>query len=403
MKKITLLAFCAFWFPIQAQNNCATALTATVGVNETGTISGTQLPNPDCSNNDPFFMAANWYKFTASQSGFITISSVLPENNGTDTRLHVFSGACGALVCLGFNDDFTLMEPGSKVTFPAIAGQTYYFAWDDYWTDESFFFTLTESTVNCPDTLPYVEDFSDGVVFEACYAPVDGDGSGLSFVLATGPDFTGDGIEDNFVVNILNPSGAKDDWLFSPEFTFEAGSTYEIIPYFNVLNSTGEDISFVVADEASGSSSFLEVLGSFAQAQPVGETNQELYDNAYAPVYAFTPPQTGTYRFGMHVHTPMGNGFTVLFGYSITQIMNTGSWESSVVRLYPNPTSGQITITSQHTIDEVEVFNLLGQKVLLKSLSAQSSMLDVSALSSGTYILRARSGQGWSQSKFIKQ
>ncbi len=403
MKKITLLALCAFWFPVQAQNNCNSALTAVAGINQAGMITGTQLPTPDCSGDDPFINAATWYKFTATQTGFVTISSHLPQSQAVDTRLHVFSGVCGELTCVGFNDDVSINMPGSQVTFPAIAGTTYYFVWDDYWTDEAFAFTIAQNIVNCPSELPYVEDFSDSGIFEACYARVDGDGSGLSFALGDGPDLTGDGIEDNVVLNILNPGGAKNDWLFSPEFLFEQGATYEIIAFFNVFDTDGEDIRFVIADQPSSGASFMQEIGSFPQTVEVGETEQELYDQAYAPVMQFVAPATGNYRFGMNVTTPAPNGFAVLFGYSITQIMNTDSWSTAAVKLFPNPTSGMLNLSASQNIDEVSVYNLLGQQIFTKATSSETVAIDVSALSAGTYLVRVRSGQLWSNAKFVKQ
>src|SRR5690606_12852845 len=196
---------------------------------------------------------------------------------------------------------------------------------------------------------------------------------------------------------------SKNDWLFSPEFLFEQGATYEIIPFFNVFDTDGEDIRFVIADQPSSGALFMQEIGSFLQTVSVGETEQELYDQAYAPVMEFVAPATGNYRFGMNVTTPAPNGFAVLFGYSITQIMNTESWNTAVVRLFPNPTSGTLNLSASQSLDEVSVYNLLGQKVHAQTASAQTVAVDVSALSAGTYIVRARSGQNWTNAKFVKQ
>src|SRR5690606_13716205 len=127
MKKITLLALCAFWFPVQAQNNCNSALTAVAGINQVGMITGTQLPNPDCSDDDPFINAANWYRFTATQSGFITISSNVYQTRYVHRQHNVLSGDYGTLTYICFNLDASINLPGSQVTFPAIAVTTYYF------------------------------------------------------------------------------------------------------------------------------------------------------------------------------------------------------------------------------------------------------------------------------------
>ena len=58
------------------------------------------------------------------------------------------------------------------------------------------------------------------------------------------------------------------------------------------------------------------------------------------------------------------------------------------VSVLPIPTSDKLTISNTVPIESVELFNLLGQRVLVKKAGFQNEMeLDVSFLSSGTYLL----------------
>ena len=70
----------------------------------------------------------------------ITISTNLDENNGLDTRFHVYKGDCGGLSCVGGNDDVnsSYLSEGS---FYAYSNTTYFIAWDGRWGDENFSFT----------------------------------------------------------------------------------------------------------------------------------------------------------------------------------------------------------------------------------------------------------------------
>ena len=56
---------------------------------------------------------------------------------------------------------------------------------------------------------------------------------------------------------------------------------------------------------------------------------------------------------------------------------------------YPNPTSGILYLKSIDKIDSVEIFNMLGQKVLENKLKVNTAQLDISDLSFGTYIMKA--------------
>jgi len=60
------------------------------------------------------------------------------------------------------------------------------------------------------------------------------------------------------------------------------------------------------------------------------------------------------------------------------------------LRIYPNPTNGQLTIDNgELTIENVEVYNIVGQKLQSKIVNLQSKIeIDVSHLASGLYFLK---------------
>lgn len=67
--------------------------------------------------------------------------------------------------------------------------------------------------------------------------------------------------------------------------------------------------------------------------------------------------------------------------------------ELAAFSVYPNPTSGLLTIKSPKEIDNVEVFNLLGQNVSsFKGDSISNNSIDLSDLSKGLYLVKISSG-----------
>lgn len=69
---------------------------------------------------------------------------------------------------------------------------------------------------------------------------------------------------------------------------------------------------------------------------------------------------------------------------------------------YPNPTSNTITLKSESTINNVAVYNLLGQQVLNQKLDALSSDINVGHLSTGTYVMKVTIGSETGSYKIIK-
>lgn len=85
-------------------------------------------------------------------------------------------------------------------------------------------------------------------------------------------------------------------------------------------------------------------------------------------------------------------------------LANTGSTASvddvfsSKVSIFPNPASSLLTVSSNKTIDKIEIFNLLGKNII----SSKSNLINVTNLSSGIYLLKVSSGNKIASKKFIK-
>lgn len=153
MKKITLLFIFCMAFQISlAQNTCATALPATVGMTTVGTIVGTDIPTPNCIATTATIPLAEWYTYTPTQNHTTTITTDLLVNTGKDTRVYIYTGTCGNLVCYASDDDAGVIGNGylSIVTFNVTAGTTYYISWDNRWNASGFDFQLIENPYVAP-------------------------------------------------------------------------------------------------------------------------------------------------------------------------------------------------------------------------------------------------------------
>lgn len=90
---------------------------------------------------------ANWYRFTPTTNGNLSINSC---GGGSDTRLWIWSGNCGNLTLIGANDDFNGCISSGTNSFASrvdnlilTAGNTYYFEWDNAWSNAGFTWNFT--------------------------------------------------------------------------------------------------------------------------------------------------------------------------------------------------------------------------------------------------------------------
>ncbi len=92
----------------------------------------------------------------------------------------------------------------------------------------------------------------------------------------------------------------------------------------------------------------------------------------------------------------LGGGFVVdstlegVYTFAGTCGGTAGVSENSLdgFAFYPNPTSQTLSLRSVENIDSVSLYNLLGQKVLETNVNATTSDVNVSELSTGTYIMK---------------
>ena len=84
-------------------------------------------------------------------------------------------------------------------------------------------------------------------------------------------------------------------------------------------------------------------------------------------------------------------------------VLSSDSFAISKVKLYPNPTSNVLNIESVGTIQNIAIFNVLGQEVMNKSANESLLSIDVSGLNAGVYVIKTVIDGTVSSTKFIKE
>lgn len=84
-------------------------------------------------------------------------------------------------------------------------------------------------------------------------------------------------------------------------------------------------------------------------------------------------------------------------------VLSTDDNVISEFKMFPNPAIDQLNISAARNIENVTVFNLLGQKVLEAQIGANSQAIDVSRLETGAYLLQVTADGQNGTYKFVKQ
>ncbi len=145
--------------------------------------------------------------------------------------------------------------------------------------------------------------------------------------------------------------------------------------------------------------------------------------NGYATVVSVTAPLVTGQNFTITAPS-IPTGLIVQYGFTVKGLnanpatqstslgnivvgpahLNTASFDSATAfKMYPNPASDKLTIESSNSIDSLSFYSLVGQEVLTVFPSSAVSVVDVSSLESGMYIVKTQSNGSVTSEKFIKK
>lgn len=86
----------------------------------------------------------------------------------------------------------------------------------------------------------------------------------------------------------------------------------------------------------------------------------------------------------------------------IEQDLNTGGFDTTSFKYYPNPVTDMLIVSYGDVITEVVVFNLLGQQVLTAQPNAAQTQINLSGLTAGTYLVKVTSEEVTKTIKVVK-
>lgn len=73
------------------------------------------------------------------------------------------------------------------------------------------------------------------------------------------------------------------------------------------------------------------------------------------------------------------------------------------IKMYPNPAQNNVQFTATENIEKISIFNILGQEVLSSVVGNTSKDLDISQLTTGTYLAKIETATGIQTIKLLKQ
>ncbi len=96
----------------------------------------------------------------------------------------------------------------------------------------------------------------------------------------------------------------------------------------------------------------------------------------------------------IHLETTSANRCVANNYITVTYNVGIDPADAIAVNIYPNPASRYLNIESAETLQDIVVFNAIGQQVIVRNVSGDRASLDLGSLAAGNYTLRITSANG---------
>lgn len=213
---------------------------------------------------------------------------------------------------------------------------------------------------------------------------------------------TGASPESDVVLDIYSDTTPPNGMLLYGAYSGAGANIILISPPVTTLASGEYQLKF------KGSGSLPIEVGTLD-----GNTNEAVFTVFETVTVSEFGPQSFTVDFanyagtdtyiGFRLKTNGQNAYASLDDVTWESALSSGSFEKGQFSYYPNPVKDILTIGYEDNITNVTVFNLLGQKVMENNANSTSVKLDMSALSSGSYIVKVASNDQVQSIKVLKQ
>lgn len=341
-------------------------------------------------------------------------------NNGSTTESNIIVHYLINGVSNSIDTIFNSLSPGdfSVITFtPPFAINSINHVYDiKIWSEliNDMMLNNDTSTVIVPYPSAYnlnIENYINGIetAYDIGSLNLDWIGSGIPFNVSQTNFHSGAQSLYLTLTSTIVPSGTYEAFANFPCVDLVQGSNYKFSYWkkslaSGTLTTNGETAIFMGLGQDATSMTY--TLKPYA---PIGTTTLTGTNGWIQDDFVFTAWITGTYYFSIggkgfvnnssdRINVRIDDVNIEYYGFSsgIHTLLS-----NEPISIFPNPTTGIVSIESKEEIKKIKILNNLGEEML--SIIENKKNIDVSNIPNGIYLIEINTNNGFIREKFIKQ
>lgn len=205
-----------------------------------------------------------------------------------------------------------------------------------------------------------------------------------------------------FGFNVYSPGNQFN--LYLDDIHVQFAAECDAVTGVEITDVTSTSVTVSWTESATATEGY-EVNVFLQGADPSTDTPEASATVAAGITTATVEGLTADTLYDVYVTSDCGNGnVTMSQGVSFDTIdLGVSGNDYTQINYFPNPVKDQLTITAANSIENVTVYNLLGQRILEVQPNGLEVVLDMQSLPTGTYVLRANVANSVSTFKVIKE
>jgi len=241
--------------------------------------------------------------------------------------------------------------------------------------------------------LPWIEDFESATLPNLPECWTEGNGN-WEFTDAESISIPNSG--DQYI-RVYN--NVTDGYMWTPGFELQANISYDFSTFVQGDGYDGWSVAMMynTNPKAQGAVQFGELY------EVAAGTGMQPYEEMRR---AFVPTVSGTYYFAVKVNenSTAAPYYLAFDDFSVeTTTLGNPSFGTGKFMAYPNPVKNILNVSYTANIDDVAIFNLLGQQVMAKGINAANGQIDMSDLAAGSYLVKITADNQVQTLKIVKQ
>jgi hypothetical protein len=293
-------------------------------------------------------------------------------------------------------DDVTIVDEGFDINGSPLTANTLYEVYvrsDCGGGDFSpWVGPITFRTLCVADNVPYNQNFESATVpnLPSCTTQQNV-GSGNLWTVQNYPDY---GFTTKALRYAWNGSNAANVWFYTNGINLVGGTTYRITYDYGGTGTFFPEKLKVAYGTSANAAAMTNLLADHPNV---------VNDTPVNNFVDFTPSTSGVYYFGFNAYSIADQFYLFVDNVVVDVALSNGSFNNSNFTAYPNPVKDIFNVSYSSEISAVRVLNLLGQEVISQEVNTTSTQIDMSQLSTGTYIVNVTVGDTIKVIKVVKQ